>query len=645
MRHLTVILLFTSIMSGFLRAQDDVVRPGDNLILDGVPDVPAALAEKLTKYSEFRSASMRSWHPTERKMIIGTRFGETSQLHLVDHPGGARQQLTFFNETARGGYFDPIAGKFFLLMRDIGGSENYQIFRYEMETGVTTLLTDGKSRNTGGLWSNKGDRIVYQSNRRNGNDMDIWVMDPRDPSSDRLAFEQEGGGWFVMDWSPDDTRLLVMNYISVNESYLWDFNLVTNTKTNLTPKGKDPVSYGGGAYTADGNGLLVSTDAGSEFQRLATLQIASGKMNFLTSHIHWDVDNFSISKNRNRVAFVTNEDGVHVLHTMELTSGKEIKLPSMPIGVMGGVDWRADNNEIAFTWGSPRTSYDVYSIDIKKSRIERWTFSETGGVQTERFTEPSLVKWKSFDDKTISGFLYRPAKQFAGKRPVVIDIHGGPEAQSQPSFIGRDNYYLNELGVAILFPNVRGSTGYGKTFMTLDNGFLREDSYKDIGALLDWIKTQPDLDADRVMITGGSYGGHMTLALSTLYSDRIKCSVAIVGMSNLVTFLENTSGYRRDLRRVEYGDERDPKMREYLLKIAPVNNAEKIKKPLFIIQGANDPRVPASEAEQMMATLKKIGTPAWLMIAKDEGHGFAKKSNRDYEFYSTILFMEKYLLN
>jgi dipeptidyl aminopeptidase/acylaminoacyl peptidase len=244
----------------------------------------------------------------------------------------------------------------------------------------------------------------------------------------------------------------------------------------------------------------------------------------------------------------------------------------------------------------------------------------------------------------ISGFLYKPPAKFAGKRPVLVVIHGGPEGQSQPIFLGRANYYLNELGIALIYPNVRGSTGYGKTFSLLDNGFKREDTYKDIDALFDWVGTRPDLDADRIGVTGGSYGGHMTLAVSTFYSGRIRCSVDIVGMSNLVTFLEHTEGYRRDLRRVEYGDERDPKMHDFLEKIAPMNNIEKIKKPMLVVAGKNDPRVPVTESEQIVGALKKQGTPVWYVMAKDEGHGFRKKQNQDFQFYATVEFLEEYLL-
>jgi dipeptidyl aminopeptidase/acylaminoacyl peptidase len=244
----------------------------------------------------------------------------------------------------------------------------------------------------------------------------------------------------------------------------------------------------------------------------------------------------------------------------------------------------------------------------------------------------------------ISGFLLRPPAAFSGKRPVIVNIHGGPESQARPGFLGRNNFYLNELGIAMIYPNIRGSSGYGKTFLKLDNGFKREDSYKDIAALLDWIKAQPDLDGERIMVTGGSYGGHMTLAVAAHYSDKIRCAVDVVGMSNLVTFLENTEDYRRDLRRAEYGDERDPEMREFMEKIAAMNNLDKLNKPLFVIQGKNDPRVPASESEQIVAALKKRGVPVWYLLATDEGHGFAKKKNQDFQFYATVMFIKNYLL-
>ena len=307
--------------------------------------------------------------------------------------------------------------------------------------------------------------------------------------------------------------------------------------------------------------------------------------------------------------------------------------------------WHENNRDLAFSLNSSQSPSDAYSVDVQAAKLERWTFSETGGIPAHKFVEPKLVTWKSFDGKEISGWLYAPATQPAsGKMPVAIVIHGGPEGQSRPGFLGRNNFLINELGVALIFPNVRGSTGYGKTFSLLDNGFKREDTYKDIGALLDWIGQQPNLDAKLVLVTGGSYGGHMTLAIATRYNDRIAASVDIVGMSNLVTFLEHTEAYRRDLRRVEYGDERDPKMRAFLESIAPMNHVKAITKPMMVVAGVNDPRVPKSESDQIVKVLEENKTPVWYLAAKDEGHGFAKKKNADFQFYTTVLFMQKYLL-
>jgi len=365
---------------------------------------------------------------------------------------------------------------------------------------------------------------------------------------------------------------------------------------------------------------------------------------YLTSKIPWDVEAFDLSHDGKRIAFVTNENGLSVLRDFNLTTKETLREnKNLPAGVISGVRWHRNGHELAITVNNAQGPGDVYSLDAVTGKVERWTDSETA-VPTKDFPAAELVKWKSFDGKMISGFLYRPPSKFTGKRPVMVMIHGGPEGQSLPTFLGRNNYLLNELGIALIYPNVRGSMGYGKTFTLLDNGFLREDTYKDINALFDWIGERPDLDANRICVMGGSYGGHMTLAISTFYSDRIRCSVDIVGMSNLVTFLEHTEAYRRDLRRVEYGDERDPKMREFLERIAPMNNIEKIKKPMLVVAGKNDPRVPVSESEQIVAALKKSGTPVWYIMAKDEGHGFQKKPNQDYQFYATIEFLQEYLL-
>ncbi|HET8922704.1 MAG TPA: alpha/beta fold hydrolase [Candidatus Acidoferrum sp.] len=627
-----------------LRAQEGYVTAGENLVVEGVPKIPAFLAEMAGQYGSYRSANLSDWHPTKREMLISTRFAETPQLHLVKIPAGARQQLTFYPDAVTNGKFHPNGGDYIVFSKDVGGGEWYQLYRYDMKTGEVALLTDGKARNLIGPWSSSGNQIAYMSTRRTGKDTDLWVMNPAEPKTDHLVTKLTGGGWQPEDWSPDDKKILLLEELSINESYLWLVDTATGEKTPLTPRNAaEKVSYGEARFSKDGKGIYVTTDKDSEFHRLAHIDLETKQPTYLTTSIHWDVQTFDLANDGKFLAFVTNEEGLSVLHVRDTTNGKEMPLPRLPAGVLNGLRWHKNGFELGFSLNNSRGPGDCYSLDVQTGKAERWTTSETA-VKTESFPQAELIHWKSFDGKMISGFLYKPPAKFIGKRPILVVIHGGPEGQSQPNFLGRNNYYLNELGIALFYPNVRGSTGYGKTFSLLDNGFKRDDTYKDINALFDWVATQPGLGADRIAVTGGSYGGHMMLAVSTFYSDRIRCSVDIVGMSNLVTFLEHTEAYRRDLRRVEYGDERDPKMREYMEKIAPMNNIEKIKKPMFVIAGKNDPRVPVSESQQIADALKKQGTPVWLLIANDEGHGYRKKPNQDFQFYATVKFLQDYLL-
>jgi dipeptidyl aminopeptidase/acylaminoacyl peptidase len=644
MRRLSY-LLAVLVLSAAALSQSDEIVPNENLAAEGIPKIPAALAQSVGRYSEFRSAFFATWHPTRREMLIETRFGDTNQVHQVKFPGGARTQLTFFPDRIAGAAYQPVDGDSFLFVKDIGGGEFFQLYRYDIASGDITLLTDGKSRNTDPRWSYQGDRVAYGSTQRTGNDLDIWVVNVSDAASAHMVAQMEGGGWGVADWSPDGKQLLLINEVSAAETYIWLLDIASGKKELLTPKtGSETVASGNARFARDGKGVYMTSDAGSEFQRLIYLDLGTHKTTVLTPNLKWDVGEVDLSRDGHWIAFEANEDGVSTLHVLDATAGKEVPVPKLPVGVIRGIHWRDHSRELALTLSTSSQPGDVYSVDLASGKVERWTFSETGGLNTSGFSEPQLIHWKSWDERSISAFLYKPPAKFSGKRPVIIDIHGGPEGQVRPDFLGHDNYYVNELGIVMIYPNVRGSTGYGKSFQKLDNGFLREGSYKDINSLLDWIQTQPDLDASRVMITGGSYGGFMTLAVATNYNDRICCSVDVVGPSNLVTFLEHTSGYRKDLRRVEYGDERDPKMHDFLEQIAPANKAKNITKPLFVIAGKNDPRVPASESAQMVEVVRKNGTPVWWLLGKDEGHGFAKKKNRDFQFYATVEFVKEYLL-
>jgi dipeptidyl aminopeptidase/acylaminoacyl peptidase len=489
-----------------------------------------------------------------------------------------------------------------------------------------------------------GTRLLYNSTRRNGNDNDLYMVAIADPKSDHLVAQLQGGGWGPLDISADGKMAILQNGISVNESHLFLVNLDSGEVKPLTPAGGPQIAYNSAVFAVDDKSVYLTSDENSEFQELRKMDIPTGKTVSLTSKIPWDVDSIASTLDRSKLAFIVNNNGSDDLYVLDTSNDKFNKAKNIPVGVMSGLTWNAQGDKIGFSMSNAKSSSDAYSYDAHEGRLARWTASETGGLDANKFQDQKLIKWKSFDGKEISGWLTVPPSTFSGPRPVMIDIHGGPEGQAQPLFQGRYNYYINEMGIAVIEPNVRGSTGFGKTFMKLDNGVLRGDTYKDIGALLDWIQTQPNLDAKRVMITGGSYGGHMTYAISYAYADRIACSLPVVGMTNLVTFLENTSGYRRDLRRVEYGDERDSATRKVLEDIAPMNHAAQITKPVFIVAGQNDPRVPISEATQFETKIKATNPNTWMLIGKDEGHGFAKKKNRDYQMYATVLFMQKFLL-
>jgi dipeptidyl aminopeptidase/acylaminoacyl peptidase len=643
----TVVVFILSFLAHSLLAQPTGNIPvADNLVAEGIPALPQTMVSEVKPYTEYRSASFVEWHPGKKEMLISTRFGNSNQLHYVKMPGGARTQVTFFDEPISAATFEPNTGKYFLFLKDIGGNEFAQIYRYDFDSKKSTLLTDGKRTQNGGIhWSTKGDEIAYGSTRRNGQDRDIYIMNPLDPASDKKVAENAGGGWGVIDWSADDHQLLLEESISVNEARLYLCDIASGNKTRVLPLKDERVAYNGIGFSKDGKGIYLLTNKDNEFNRLAYYDIASKKLNYITTAIPWDVEDAKLSEDGKQLAFVTNENGLSKLYLLSTANQQFSALPHIPVGIISGIDWSGDSQSLGLSFSSYNASTDVYEYKVTSNELVRWTESELGEMDISSLQEPSLISWKSFDGKMISGYLYKASSKFSGKRPVIINIHGGPEGQTRPGFLGKSDYYINELGISIIYPNVRGSSGYGKTFLDLDNGMKREESVKDIGALIDWIGTQPDLDKDRIMITGGSYGGYMTLAVSYMFSDKIRCSLDVVGISNFNTFMKNTEAYRRDLRRVEYGDERDPKMAAFFEKIAPLNHTAEIKKPLFIVQGGNDPRVPYTESIQMKDKIKQNGGTVWFLLAKDEGHGFRKKNNVDFQFYATIAFIKQFLLN
>ncbi len=622
-------------------------REEGNLVIEGIPEIPQRIIDRMIQYQNTRAASLSGWDAEGKGIFISTRFGETSQIHYVARPGAARQQVTFFKEPVRGARVCPDPERNgFLFAKDIGGGEFYQIFYFDIDTGSFKLLTDGTSRNGGAMWSNKGDRFAYYSTKRNGRDWDLLVGDIEKPA-DAVPVVTEGGFWLPGDWSPDDNSLLVMRYVSANESYGYVVDLETRALMQLSPS-EEKVSYGGAVWARDGMGIFFSSDRESEFKLLRYYDIGEKKEYILTEDIHWDIEDFEMSDKGDRLAFTVNEDGITKLYMLDTHSFHFEEVRSIPVGQIYSLHFNPDGVHLAFVINTPQTPGDAYVLSVESGELERWTYSEVGGLDTGSFVVPELIHYETFDTvdgkpRMIPAFCYKP-KNGEGPFPVLIDIHGGPEGQELPYFSATTQYMVNELGIAVIAPNVRGSSGYGKSYLKLDNGYKREDSVRDIGKLLDWIEKQPELDASRVGVIGGSYGGYMVLAAMTMYNDRLKAGIDIVGISNFVTFLENTKEYRRDLRRVEYGDEQDPRMREFLNKISPLTNADRITKPMFIVQGLNDPRVPVGESEQIVKAIRGNGGDVWYLLAKDEGHGFRKKRNRDYYAYTTVLFLETHLL-
>jgi dipeptidyl aminopeptidase/acylaminoacyl peptidase len=548
-------------------------------------------------------------------------------------------QLSFEVDRISGVAWAPVRGDVLVVQKDSGGDEFFQL--YTLADGRLTLLTDGKSRNLFNAWAPDGSLIGYSSTRRNGTDRDLYVMDPRDPATDRRVAELTGGGWSIASFAPDGSRAAVVEFVLPTKSNL---HLLDLESGDLRPLGdhRKPVAYGGVAFAADGT-LWVTSDEGAEFQRLGTVDLATGEFTPKVLHERWGVEAFAIADDGSFVAYQVNEAGASRLKLLDPRRGT-VRTAEFPLGQMTGLAI-APWGEIGLSFAAARSAGDVYSVNPATLAVTRWTRSETGGLDAEGNVEPELMEVASFDGTKVSGFLYRPsASRFPGKRPLIIDIHGGPASQERPGFLGRWNYLLNELGVALFFPNVRGSTGYGKTFVSLDDGpERREDTVSDVGAFLDRLASDSALDAERFAVTGGSYGGYMCYASAIRYGARLKGALCVVAISNWVTFLENTESYRRDLRRVEYGDERDPVQRAKLMEISPLTSVAKLDIPLMVVTGGRDPRVPPSEAAQMVSAVRERGSLVWHLLAEDEGHGFAKKANQDYEFWTSLLFWQETL--
>jgi len=625
-----------------------------NLVMQDIPGIPAAIVASLNRYQNVRSAGFLDWTEDGKGIFVSTRFGDVKQVHRVGHPGGARRQVTFFDEPVGGLQRQPGGSKMIFTM-DAGGSEFSQIFLLDPAgNDDAIMLTDGKSRNGAVVWDRTGDSIAYQSTRRNGASNDVWLMDVSNSETARLALASpDGTYWAASDFSPDNRKLLIINYVGNADSRIHLLDIETGDLRLLAGDADKPSSNFPFAFDHEGKGFWFITDVKGDFKQMAWQSLEEGSEPvILTADIPWNVEGGTISNDRKRGVFSVNVDGMSQVYLLDMLSREFAPVSVIPTGLAGGMEFSPDDSRLGLTLNTSKTPSDSFVLELGEGALEygdleRWTFSEVGGLDTEGFIEPELVHYPTFDSASggpgnIPAWVYKPAGK--GPHPVIIAIHGGPEGQSRPSFSSTYQMWINKLGAAVIRPNVRGSAGYGKHYMSLDNGFKREDSVRDIGALLDWVATQPDLDKNRVAVYGGSYGGYMVLASAVHYSDRLKAAVDVVGISNFVTFLENTQDYRRDLRRAEYGDEREPAMRKHLQSISPLTHVDKIKVPMLVVQGENDPRVPVTEAVQVVEALRAQGQPVWYMNALNEGHGYRKKENRDVYQQAAIMFLQEYLV-
>lgn len=635
----------TTLLAGTIPAStDDPARPAA-MEVSQVPVIPAEIFERMRQYQDVRVAAFQGWSPDGAGMLIATRFGNTNQLHRVYSPGGRREQITFFAEPASGRILPGKTDQDVLVVMSQGGNENDQFHWLDRATGKATLLTDGKSRNTAGPIQEDGSLLVFGSNLRNGRDTDIYAENPRSPGSARMILKTDGEFYNLNSLSKDGSRLLINHYVSINETHPAILNVASGEKqafplppemSKLSENAK--VAFGSLAFNKDATRAFVTCDVRGEFLQLAEVDLATGEYRWLTEDIAWDIDALEVDPDTGALAFTANVDGSNELY---LYDGQQIRKVATPLGLIAGMEFSPDGSRLGFTLSKPTAPSDAYSIDLQSGDLVQWTYSEAGGLNPARFIAPKQIRFQSFDDRQIPAYYFQPKRDNAAVRaPVVIYIHGGPEAQYTPLFNGLIQYFCVEQGIAVLAPNVRGSAGYGKTYLGLDNGQQREESVKDIGALLDWIKSQPELDAERVSVMGGSYGGYMVLASLVNFPERIRAGVDIVGIGNFITFLERTQPYRQDLRRAEYGDERDPAMRAFFEKINPSNRVAQIRSALLVAHGKNDPRVPFFEAEQMAAQVSAQGRPVWTVYADNEGHGFQKKDNRDYLNAVIAMFLE-----
>ncbi|WP_418282354.1 S9 family peptidase [Halorubrum sp. DTA98] len=594
------------------------------------------------RYLNVRHAGGADLAPDGRLSFLLDTTG-TPQVWSLAEPRGWPEQHTFFEERVTFVDASPERSEAVFGM-DRGGNERAQLHRLDYEAGTITNLTRRpKAKHRWGGWSGDGERFAFASNRRDESVFDVYVQ-RRDETGSDATLVYEGDGWLsVAGWSPDDDRLIVHEASSSFDHDVYTLDVATGELTHHTPHEGD-VRYGTPEWSPDGRSLYLVTDRDSDTLQLERLDLGDGTFTVVEPGGEWNVDGVAIHEESRRVVYSRNVDGYTEITTGELVDDDRIDTfpePDLPDGVAGGVSFGPDGDRYALTATGSTHNGNVHVVDATTGETEQWTAASTAGIPNDTFVEPELVHYPTFDGREIPAFFSVPETESPdGGYPVVVDIHGGPESQRRPSFASVKQYLLNG-GYAVFEPNVRGSSGYGKAYSALDDVENRMDSVADVRAGVEWLHDHPEVDPDRVVAMGGSYGGFMVLASLTEYPELWAAGIDVVGIANFVTFLQNTGDWRRELREAEYGALDED--REFLESISPINNVEAIEAPLFVLHGANDPRVPVEEAEAIVERARERDVPVRKLIFDDEGHGFSKLENRIEAYRAIVEFLEEHV--
>ncbi len=594
----------------------------------------------IDRYLNIRSAYAPTFGPEGETLSFLMDTTGSPQVWTLEEPGEWPEQYTFYDDGISFATWSP-AERCLIFGKDRGGNERVQFYLLRESDLTIDPLTDRPAKkHLWGGWDSTGSKFAFSSNRRDGSRFDAYVQYVEDGTEAKCVCE--GRGWLhVNEWSPDDERLLLTDFQSNSDQYLYIHNLETGETRRLTPE-SERCRYLYSNWGPGGEYVYTATDRETDTLSLARIDVSKGQVDILRNDTNWNVDGLMIHQESGRMVFQRNVDGYSDLSLMQINgdSLEELKGPDLPEGVVGSMDFDPAGEQLALTLTGATRNANLYNLEIDTGRTDQWTRASTAGIPRSRFQNVDLVRFESFDGRNIPAFFTEPETVGGDTFPVIVDIHGGPESQRRPSFRSLRQYFVHH-GYGVFEPNVRGSSGYGIEYMSLDNVEKRMDSVKDIRAGVEWLGEREEVDPDRIAAYGGSYGGFMVLASLTKYPDLWAAGVDVVGIANFVTFLENTGEWRRKHREAEYGSLEED--REFLEEISPINHVEDIQAPLLVLHGENDPRVPVGEAEQIVEKVRERGVPVEKLIFPDEGHGFQKLENRKKAYRKVVEFLDRYV--